>query len=92
MNASDIVTSKYPSVTIVKSLNKNSDRVMNSKKLIRVIELIERYGLHESDEHLDILTFNGVMKYANAEKNTFTIARKVDWKEEIIDYEITALP
>jgi hypothetical protein len=92
MNASDIIAKKYPSVTIVKSLKMNNDRVMNSKKLIRVIELIERYGLHESDEHLDILTFKGVLKYANAENNTFTIAREVDWKEEIIDYDVTALP
>ncbi len=92
MNASDIVTSKYPSVTIVKSLNKKSNQVMNSKKLARANEMIEKHGLPEGYEHLDILTFKGVLKYANAEKNSFTIAREMDWKEEIIDYEITALP
>jgi hypothetical protein len=92
MNASDIVTSKYPSVTIVKSLKKNSDQVMNSKKLARANEMIEKSGLPEGYEHLDILTLEGVLKYANAENNTFAIAREVDWKEEIIDYEITALP
>jgi hypothetical protein len=92
MNASDIITTKYPTVTIVKSLKKNSDQVMNSKKLARANEIIEKSGLPEGYEHLDILTFEGVVKYANAENNTFTIAREVDWKEEIIDYEITALP
>ena len=58
----------------------------------RLNEMIEKHGLPEGYEHLDILTFKGVLKYANAEKNSFTIAREMDWKEEIIDYEITALP
>jgi hypothetical protein len=92
MNTSEVISTKYSNVTIVESLKKNDNKVMNSKKLVRAIEMIERYGLPEGSEHLDIITLTGFLKYANAEKNTFTIAREVDWKPEIIDYEVTALP
>jgi tellurite resistance-related uncharacterized protein len=85
-------SSKYGNFIINPELNKYNKMPIYSKKLVSAIEMIERYGLHESDEHLDIITLTGFLKYANAENNTFTIAREVDWKTEIIDYKVTALP
>ena len=84
--------SQYGNFVENKSLNKISKVPTYSKKLVSAIEFIEKYGLPDCSEHLDTITLNGILKYANAEKNTFTIAREVDWKTDIIDYEITASP
>ena len=59
-------SNKYGNFVVNKELNQISKVPSYSKKLVAAIELIEKYGLPECDEHLDILTFKGLLKYANA--------------------------
>jgi hypothetical protein len=88
----DKKSSKYGNFIVNPELNKYSKMPTYSKKFAQANEFIEKYGLPEESGYVDILTFRGVLKFANAEKNTFTIAREVDWKADIIDYEISTIP
>ena len=90
--------SKYPDIIIDKELNKYNNSVFQSNKLKQANQIISKYGLPDEweKETLDLkeeksFWISGILKQADAEKNTFLVTVQAPDKPSKTHFNILTL-